>query len=104
MRKLFALEVTTSDMAGVLPGDEIIVDSNEMPKGNGKDIAVFKVNEEHFVSRFTRFGNQLIMIPENGTIKVLRAANVEIVGKAVGGSIELDTKKAPAGTGALSYA
>ena len=104
MRRLFSLEVTASDMTGVLPGDEVIVDPNVMPEGNGRDIGAFTVNGEYFISKFTRFGNQIIMLPDNGPIKVVRSINVDVIGKVIGGSIEMDTKKAPAGTGALSYA
>lgn len=99
MKKLFALEVTESNMSGVLPGDEIIVDGNEMPEGNGKDLGVFLVNGENYISRFTRYGNQIIMLQEGGRIDVVRSANVEVIGKVVGGSMELDIKKAPAVTG-----
>lgn len=106
MKKLFALEVSESNMEGVLPGDEVIVDSNVMPRGNGQDIGVFYANDGYFISKFTRFGNQIIMLQENGGIQVIRSVNVEVIGKVVGGSIEMDTKRAPAVTGAhhLSYA
>lgn len=100
MRNLFALEVTESNMAGILPGDEVYVDGNEMPEGNGQDIGVFLINGEHYISRFTRYGNQIIMLQEQGRIQVIRSVNVDVIGKVVGGSIEMDMKKAPAGTGA----
>lgn len=105
MRKLFALEVTESNIGGIIQGDEVIVDSNVMPEGNGKDLGVFFKDDAYFISRFTRFGNQIIMLPEDGPIQVVRSVNVEVIGKVVGGSMELDIEKAPAVTGAhLSYA
>lgn len=105
MKKLFALEVTESNIGGIIQGDEVIVDSNVMPEGNGKDLGVFFKDDAYFISRFTRFGNQIIMLPEDGPIQVVRSVNVAVIGKVVGGSMELDIEKAPAVTGAhLSYA
>ena len=100
MKKLFALEVEESTMKGILPGDEVIVDGNEMPEGNGIDIGVFLVKGIRFISRFTRYGNQIIMLREDGPIQVVRSVSVEVIGKVVDGSIEMNTKKAPAVTGA----
>lgn len=100
MKKLFALEVSESNMAGILPGDEVIVDPNEQPKGNGRDIGVFRINNSSFISKFTRMGHQIILLPENGPFQVIRTQDFEVIGKVIGGSIEMDIKKAPAVTGA----
>lgn len=104
MRNLFSLEVTGDASGNLLPGDEVIIDANAMPEGNGQDIGAFRMNGEYFISRFTRFGNQIIMLPDDGPIQVVRSVNVDVIGKVVGGSMEMDIKKAPAGTGAVSYA
>lgn len=100
MKKLFALEVSKSHIQGIIEGDEVIVDSRELPKGNGKDLAVFYMNEGYFISRFTHFGNQILLLSDNGPIRIVHAEKVRKIGKVVGGSIEMDMKKAPAITGA----
>ncbi|EIM05323.1 peptidase S24/S26A/S26B [Planococcus antarcticus DSM 14505] len=100
MKKLFALEVTESNMQGILPGDEITVDGNATPRGNGQDIGVFLIDGQNYISRFTRFGNQIIMLQDNGRIQVVRSVNVDVIGKVVGGSIEMNIKKAPVTAGA----
>lgn len=99
MRKLFSLKVEQSNMTGIHPGEEIVVDGSEMPEGNGQDIGVFLINGEHYLSKFTRYGNQIIMLQENGRIEVVRSVNVEVIGKVVNQSIKMDIKKAPAVTG-----
>jgi len=72
MNKLFSLEVDFSNMHSIIVGDEVIVDPNITPRGNGKDIAVFVKNgEEKFISTFTRFGNQISLIGEDGQIQVV---------------------------------
>ena len=91
MRKLFSLDVESSSIQSILVGDEVIVDANTMPKGNGKDMGVFFKNGENFISRFTRYGNRIIFIEENGRIQVVKAADVEIIGTVVGGSFEFDS-------------
>jgi len=88
MRKLFSLDVESSSIQSILEGDEVIVDANTMPRGNGKDMGVFVKNGENFISRFTRYGNRIIFIEENGRIQVVKAADVEIIGRVVGGSFE----------------
>lgn len=100
MKKLFALEVAASNIQGIIEGDEVIVDSNETPRGNGKDLAVFYSDDTYFISRFTHFGNQILLLPDEGPISIIRTENVEIIGKVVGGSADLDIIKAPALTGA----
>lgn len=91
MNNLFSLEVEFSNMQSIIVGDEVIVDSNIAPRGNGKDIAVFVlIGEEKFISAFTRFGNQIILIGENGQIQVVKASEVHAIGTVVGGSFEMD--------------
>lgn len=105
MKKLFSLEVTESNMEEILQGDEVIVDGNAVPEGNGRDIGVFLINDEYYISKFTRYGNQVIMLQKNGRICVIRSVNLKVVGKVVGGSFEMNTQKAPAVTGTqVSYA
>ena len=90
MKNLFSLEVESSNMPSIIVGDEVIVDPNTAPRGNGEDIGVFEKNHENFISKFTRFGNQIILIGENGQIQVVKAAEVNIIGKVVGGSFEME--------------
>ena len=90
MKNLFSLEVESSNMPSIIVGDEVIVDPNTAPRGNGKDVGLFDKNDEKFISKFTRFGNQIILIGENGKIQVVKAAEVNIIGKVVGGSFEME--------------
>lgn len=98
MNNLFSLEISnTNSVLGLLEGDEVIVSAIEQPKGNGKDLAVFELSGEHFVSTFTRLGNQILLLGEK--IQVVREHQIKIVGKVVGGS-HWSIEKAPAVTGA----
>ncbi|WP_146551208.1 hypothetical protein [Rummeliibacillus sp. SL167] len=65
MNKLFSLEISnTNNGLGLLEGDGVIVSTIEQPQGNGKDLAVFEVAGQRFVSTFTRFGNQIMLLGE----------------------------------------
>ena len=84
---LFALEVTGSAMEpNILEGDELWVDAKQMPKSNGTDLAVLKIESKYHVCRFTRFGQQIIMSHDNAPIAVVRGENVKVIGKVVGGT------------------
>lgn len=90
MTNLFSLEVESSNMNAILEGDEVIVDPNTAPRGNGKELGVFRVNNgENFISKFTRYGNRILFLAENGQIQIAKTVDVEVVGKVVGGSFEM---------------
>ena len=88
MNNLFSLEVVSSNMQSIIVGDEVIVDPNVAPRGNGKDIGFFVKNGEKFISTFTRFGNQIILLGEK--TQVVKATDVEIIGSVIGGSFEFE--------------
>lgn len=91
----FKLEVMNDCMVlGLLEGDEVLVSTVEQPRSNGKDLAVFEAAGERFVSPFTRFGNQIMLLGE--CIKVVREHQVKIIGKVIGGTLE--NEKAVAAT------
>jgi SOS-response transcriptional repressor LexA len=83
----FGLEVTGDGMApGILEEDVVYVDPSQKPRGNAQDIAVLKINEAYHICRFTRYGNQILMLHDNAPSVTVRAENVEVIGKVVGGS------------------
>ncbi|WP_409276416.1 S24 family peptidase (plasmid) [Neobacillus sp. SCS-31] len=83
--KCFALEVVGAAMEPVLrEGDLIVVDPEVLPAANAKDLAVFCINGQYSVSRYTRFGGHLILLPDQGRVTVVRPNSVEIIGKVVG--------------------
>lgn len=84
----FGLEVVGDAMApGILEGDILYVDRQQKPKGNAQEIAVLKIDEEYHVCKFTKYGNQYLLIHDNAPISTVAAARVEVVGKVVGGDI-----------------
>lgn len=95
MTKTFLLEVSNdNELLGLLEGDEVLVSTMELPRGNGKDLGVFEAAGEHFISTFTRFGNQIMLLGER--IRVVREHQVKIIGKVIGGTLE--NEKAVAAT------
>jgi len=91
----FKLEISNdNNYLGLLEGDEVLVSTVEQPRSNGKDLAVFEAAGVRFVSTFTRFGNQIILLGEH--IQVVREHQVKIVGKVIGGTLE--NEKAVAAT------
>lgn len=97
MTNLIMLEVANNNAGlNLLESDEVIVDVTKQPRGNGKELGVFKLDGEHFISKFTRFGKQFLFFQDNGPIRTIHSERVEIVGTVIEKSIE----KAPAVTGA----
>lgn len=95
MTNTFILEVSNdNEFLGLLEGDEVLVSTVEQPRSNGKDLAVFDIAGEHFISNFTRFGNQIMLLGER--IQVVREHQVKIIGKVIGGT--LGNEKAVAAT------
>ncbi|KUF32853.1 hypothetical protein [Lysinibacillus sp. F5] len=89
----FKLEVMNDCIGlGLLEGDEVLVSTVEQPRSNGKDLAVFEVAGECFISPFTRFGNQIMLLGER--IQVVREHQVKIIGKVIDGSFERKEKAA----------
>ncbi|WP_369354306.1 hypothetical protein [Lysinibacillus capsici] len=96
----FKLEITNdNEFLGLLEGDEVLVSTVEQPRGNGKDLAVFEAAGERFISTFTRFGNQIMLLGER--IQVVREHQVKIIGKVIVGS--LGNEKAVAATTASEF-
>ncbi|MGE8037960.1 hypothetical protein [Lysinibacillus sp. NPDC093692] len=94
MESEFKLEVMNDCIGlGLLEGDKVLV-STEQPRSNGKDLAVFEAAGERFISPFTRFGNQILLLGES--IQVVREHQVKIIGKVIGGT--LGNEKAVAAT------
>ncbi|EON73852.1 hypothetical protein [Lysinibacillus sphaericus] len=78
----FKLEIANdNELLGLLEGDEVLVSTVEQPRSNGKDLAVFEATGEHFISPFTRFGNQIMLLGER--IQVVREHQVKIIGKVI---------------------
>lgn len=97
----FKLEITNdNEFLGLLEGDEVLVSTVEQPQSNGKDLAVFEAAGECFISPFTRFGNQIMLLGER--IQVVREHQVNIIGKVIGGSFE-GKEKAAALADATAY-
>lgn len=93
MTKTFLLEVSNdNELLGLLEGDEVLVSTVEQPRSNGKDLAVFEAAGEHFISTFTRFGNQIMLLGDR--IQVVREKQVKIVGKVIERSFEGKEKAA----------
>lgn len=76
----------------------MLVSTVEQPRSNGKDLAVFEAAGECFISPFTRFGNQIMLLGER--IQVVLEHQVKIIGKVINGS--LGNEKAVAVTTALN--
>lgn len=68
----------------------MLVSTVEQPRSNGKDLALFDVAGESFISTFTRFGNQIMLLGER--IQVVREHQVKIIGKVIGGTFEAKEK------------
>lgn len=97
----FKLEITDdNEFLGLLEGDEVLVSTVEQPRSNGKDLALFEVAEEHFISPFARFGKQIMLLGER--IQVVREHQVKISGKVISGSFE-GKEKAAALADATAY-
>lgn len=79
-------------------GEGIAIDFNRQPRSNGKELGVFMVDGKPFVSRFTKFGKQILFLQTGKPIRTMYAEYVEIIGTV----IENDKEKAPAITGADS--
>lgn len=95
MKSEFKLEVINDCIGlGLLEGDEVLVSTVEQPRSNGKDLAVFEVAGECFISPFTRFGSQIMLLDE--CIQIVREHQVKIIGKVIGGILE--NEKAVAAT------
>ncbi|AVK82637.1 hypothetical protein C3943_03270 [Lysinibacillus sp. B2A1] len=72
----------------------MLVSTVEQPRSNGKDLAVFEAAGECFISAFSRFGNQIILLGER--IQVVREHQVKIIGKVIDGTLAI--KKAVTAT------
>jgi len=91
----FKLEIANdNEFLGLLEGDEVLVSTVEQPRSNGKDLAVFEAAGDCFISAFTRFGNQIMLLGER--IQVVREHQVKIIGRVIGGTLE--NEKAVAAT------
>ncbi|MDM5246332.1 hypothetical protein [Lysinibacillus sp. G4S2] len=89
----FKLEISNdNNYLGLLEGDEVLVSTVEQPRSNGKDLAVFEAAGVRFVSTFTRFGNQIMLLGE--CIQVVREHQVKIIGKVIERSFEGKEKAA----------
>lgn len=101
MGNIIRLEVKNDNTAvGLLEEDMVMVDTTKQPRGNAKELGVFKIDDVTFVSAFTKFGNQLLFMLPNHPIKVVPASRVEIIGTFIEQTEAI--KKAPAVTGAHS--
>ena len=63
----------------------MLVSTVKQPRSNGKDLAVFEAAGESFISDFTRFGNQILLLGES--IQVVREHQVKIIGKVISGTL-----------------
>lgn len=87
MTKTFLLEVSNdNEFLGLLEGNEVLVSTVEQPRSNGKDLAVFEAARERFISPFTCFGEQIMLLGER--IQLVREHQVKIVGKVIKRSFE----------------
>ncbi len=65
MTKTFLLEISNDkELLGLLKGDEELVSTVEQPRSYGIDLAIFEAAGERFVSSFTRFSNQIMLLGE----------------------------------------
>lgn len=81
----FWLEVRNGCKAfGFLEGDEVLVSTNEVPAANGIDLALFELAGERFISRFTRYGSQILLLGDR--IQPVRANQLKIIGKIIDGT------------------
>lgn len=102
MKNLILLQVVNDYMElNLLEGDEVTVDITQEPRGNGRELGVFKMNGEYFISKYTKFGFQILFLLDSG-IKTVYSSSVEVIGTVVSKEIEMNIKKAPAATGALN--
>lgn len=93
MTNTIILEIANdNEFLGLLEGDEVLVSTVEQPRSNGKDLAVFEAAGECFISTFTRFGTQIMLLGER--IQVVREHQVKIVGKVIERSFEGKEKAA----------
>lgn len=84
MKNQILLEVEGDAMAPVvLENDVLAVDQEVTPKPNGKDIAVFSINGERVVCRYTKYGGQYLLMFDNAPISVISDDRVKILGKVV---------------------
>lgn len=77
-------------------GEGLAIDFDRQPRSNGKELGVFVLDGKPFVSRFTKFGKQILFLQTGKPIRTIYAEYVEIIGTV----IENDKEKAPAVTGA----
>lgn len=79
---LYRLEVeNNNELLGLLTGDEVLISTTVLPIGNGKDIGLFEVGEETFLSCFTRYGSQILFFGDR--MRVEKAHHVIIRGKVI---------------------
>jgi repressor LexA len=68
--------------AGIIDGDFVVVQSS--PEARNGEIVVALLGEEATVKRFFRERNHIRLQPENKSMKPIRSADVEVLGKVVG--------------------
>ncbi len=97
--EIFSLAVIGEAMApNIVDGDEVVVNPSERPKGNGKDIAVLKKGGTNHICRYTNFGDQVLLIHDNGPIIPIKKDQIEVLGKVIDGDyITLNEKNHYAG-------
>lgn len=80
----FLLRVKGESMieAGILDGDMLLVRPQQIAD-NG-DIVVAMLEDEATVKRFFRYGDRIVLKPENRSMEPIIARKVSIVGKVVG--------------------
>ncbi|MCL5291191.1 MAG: transcriptional repressor LexA [Actinobacteria bacterium] len=80
----FLLRVKGESMieAGILDGDILVVRQQQTAE-NG-DIVVAMIEDEATVKRFSRYGDRIVLKPENRAMEPIITTDVWIIGKAVG--------------------
>ncbi|WP_336883824.1 S24 family peptidase [Priestia koreensis] len=82
--ELIGYEVIGSEMEpSMIDGDMVWVDFSEEPEANAQDIALIEVDGQSHVCRYTFYGQQVLMIHDNGPISVVKRDRVTILGKIV---------------------
>ena len=79
----FALRVKGDSMtgAGIYDGDTVVV--RHQPTADDSEIVVAKIDGEATVKRLRKKNNAVFLQPENPKYPIIRADNIEIVGKVV---------------------
>lgn len=80
--KNYWLEVKNNERKlGLLAGDEVLISTKDKPIPNGKDIGLFELAGQLFLSKFTCYGSQILFVGEK--VSVGRECQVKIIGKVI---------------------